>query len=683
MTTRRYRPAALALIGAAIGAGAAGLGVRLLAQGQPAPPAPSARAVRFDVTRFGAVPEWAFDSTDAFEAAAGAAAAAVKAGGLQGSAKIYVPAAAQGFMITRPIHIADGVDIEGGGLASKVQMSTAHKHPIFVFGVDPVSATATDRPDLFGVLEASAAPARGVRRGVSTAGGKFLQLQFHDLVLGRRQLVRGGEGYDYWEQTDRLTVDVGLVPVPGKRWKPMQPIVGMGVVTATYRVAPWFLTVGETADEVIFLAADERFTDEYDWGAHGWRVSLRGATPPYDLAFQVNLKDGRAVAFLNGKQVETTKAGGALGYDKRGFGPGHRLRRNEDDPLLVGADGGAAAGNTFEPTPLTLAGLHVSASERYVVGKPGDPQRRAVGTRSTVNDLFRYFDRNEADATVGYLPLDDLKTSWTVDAHDKNGSAGSALWMKTGQGGGSPNRVRDLRLMGRGACLVLGSVLDFEADHVRAESYENVAVGSWRMGANYTVTLNDCSIGGMDAAYYGFRQILWATNTNVRNSGRDSWRLRGCNAVINTSFYGFMRPYTERIFTFLPDAYGGVNTVNDAMIDTEDGGVGTAVFEAWAHPTAATQLVVRQVWIAATGRAGRAKVPVFKLHDHAIDPSYNGPSVLDVRNVQTGRDQDAVVSVDGPNWLGSVFAPMLRGEFLRYTGPADTSSPIVDLSKPR
>ncbi|MFO0954384.1 MAG: hypothetical protein U0835_25140 [Isosphaeraceae bacterium] len=678
--TRRL--ACLALVPAACAGLSAG---RAEAQNRPAPAAsaPRSQAARFDVTRFGATPDPTFDSTAAFEAAARAAAAAVQAGGRDASAKIYVPASVQGFMITRPIHIADGVEIEGEGWSSKVSMYPAYRHPMFVFGVDAVRVTPADRPDLFGVLDAAAAPSSGVRRGVSTAGGKFLQLQFHDLTLGRRQEIRGVSGNDYWELTDRLTIDLGLMPVPGKPWPASKPLLGLGDVTNPTRVSPWFLRTGDRPDELVLHVADERFDDEFDMATHDWRISLAGIRPPYRLSFQVNLKDGRFAAYVNGVQVEHRVGGGGLNYAARKFGPGHRLRRNEDDPLVIGAEGGAAAANQFDPTPLTVFGLHVSARERYEVRSPGTAQRRAGDPRAAVDDRFRFFERSEADVTVGYLPLDDMKTTWTVDVHDQTGTPGSAIWMKTGQGGLWPSRVKELKLASRGPCLLLGAVLNFEIDHVRAQSYESTPVGSWRIVANYPVTLESCYLSGYDSGYYGFRQTLWANNTTIHQCGRDAWRLRGSNSSITRSFYGFITPWTERIFTFLPDMAGGIHTVTDAIIDTESGGMGRAVVEAWAHPTASTVLTFRQLRVAATGRT-KGAVPVFKLHDHAVDTSYEGPSVIDVRNVLTGNDQDAVVSVDGPNWLGTVFAPQVRtGVIVRYTGPPGTSSPIADISRPK
>ena len=641
----------------------------------PAPP-----PCVFRVTDTGARPGQ--DSTLAFERALDAAAKAAKFN--PGSkARVIVPSASLPYLTMRPLRVEDGVDLEGEGWTSQI---TAYGWPGILLGC---ARTDGDRPDLLGILDESAARQKGSRRGVRTGNGCFLQLQYHDLVVGRWLKFRDFESaHDYWEQTEALTVDLCVSPAATVGWTEGQPIAGVGQGGNSKPIpSPWFLSkgpakFGDYEDTMVFAFADERFEVENDWGGHALMFELKGAQPPYRISCQVNLKTATAAVWVNGTQVRWLYAPANTGPG-RDFEPGHRFKHNEDWPLCVGADGFAPASIDYPVTPLVLAGLHVSAKGRYAVGKPGDAQKRADG--GVLTDSFRYFERSEADATVGYLPLDDAPTAntWTVRAHDARGQHANALFMRTKQGGGRPSAIKNLHVRSVGPAIALGAVLDLTLDNVRAESNESVGVGSWCIVASYPITLRNCWVTGGDAAYYGFRQIIWATDTTIGQSGRDAIRLRGCYSVWRGGLMKFVAPFAETLVNLLPEIYAGQHRFQDFVVDTEGPGFGTAVVEAWAAPGFGARVVVDGVEIGSTKRPDRPAVPLVKLHDHPLGGEFQAPSWVELRNVAVGPDFDSVILSDGPNWRGNVSVPQVRSDapILKYPGglkPAVESIRVED-----
>jgi hypothetical protein len=104
-----------------------------------------------------------------------------------------------------------------------IEMEGMRRLPTLVYGVADPSVVPADRPDLFGVLDSSAAPRPGVRRGWSTARGLALQGQFTSANIGPWIDAQRS----YWDGAECFTLDVCLVP-PAGGWSPNTPLLGCG-----------------------------------------------------------------------------------------------------------------------------------------------------------------------------------------------------------------------------------------------------------------------------------------------------------------------------------------------------------------------------------------------------------------------------------------------------------------------
>jgi hypothetical protein len=379
------------------------------------------------------------DSTAAIEAAfarAGQLAARPATSGAPPTAVVKFPAGA--YQVSRPIFVPSGVEVWGDGWCSRLEMEGMRRLPALVYGVADPGVIPADRPDLYGVLDASAAPRSGVRRGWSTSRGLALQGQFVSAGIGPWIDAQR----TYWDGAECFTLDVCLVP-PAGGWAPNTPLMGCGRSCSVNDPQPWTLWVGPTQAVVLSLATAGRDVGLAIPSAGSSRSNAR-----LSLSYQVSLKDGTAAAWVNGVQVD-------LIVD--GLVPGMRLRANSVYPFHVSRQGFAVATSSEPPTPLTLAGLRLGTAPRYKPGGVGTNQVTLDG--QPVSDAYRFFDRTDQRTTVGFFPFDDPPTQRWLRWTPGDGLDETVLVMRGSQGGGKPSSLRDLQVWSRGPAVLLGAVL--------------------------------------------------------------------------------------------------------------------------------------------------------------------------------------------------------------------------------
>ena len=218
----------------------AALFVASLTTAPPQPPLPQTISPVVSVASYGAIGDPAKDATSAFEAAlsrAGQLAARPATSGAPPTALVRVPGGV--YTISRPLFVPSGVDIQGDGWASRIEVEGMRRLPAIVYGVADPGVVPADRPDLYGVLDTTAAPRPGVRRGWSTARGLALQGQFTSANIGPWVDAQR----TYWDGAECFTLDVCLIPPEGG-WRPNTPLLGCGRSVSVNDPQPWCLWVG-------------------------------------------------------------------------------------------------------------------------------------------------------------------------------------------------------------------------------------------------------------------------------------------------------------------------------------------------------------------------------------------------------------------------------------------------------
>lgn len=565
------------------------------------------------------------------------------------------------FCLSEPVFVPDGVDVRGEGWCS--HLVGIFQNPVLVVGLPDPGLVPENRPDLFGVLDATAVPSPGSRYGLALGNDICVQFQHLDISNGPWSYSSGG--FDYWGRTNRMTISTCLLPNDFGSWAPWSPIMGMGRGDGIVYASPWTMTFGDSVDKIRVNFSDDLHDRESVSTNHYMELSVAAFSPPYKLAFQINLETLRFSGFVNGVQVPVTVR------LTPNTPPGRFFRYNEIYPFFIGTAGYTAQG--ARATPLTCAGLNITASERYVVGNPGDVQQRADLPGVPVTDLYRFFDRG--DSTIAYLPM-NAPDGRTVRVINKFTGTGCGFWVKRVQAGGYPNAIENLRISCNGTCILLAAVLDTTINYVKAHSPIN-AIASLNVMANYPIKVSNCTLGGQDCAYHGFAQIAWITDCTVAQLGWDAFRFVGCDATVSNAMLAFGTPFTKRIFSCLPYEYGGSYRFTSILDDSEGRHVDRAFVEVWPTAYSATQVVMDQVYAADVGNK-----PFVKLHDKPIDSStYRFVSTVDVKNV-FANNVSSLVEVDGPNWVGGVWAPQTLAQPVNYLGPQGTATGVVSKTCP-
>jgi hypothetical protein len=465
---------------------------------------------------------------------------------------VHIPSAPAGYMLTKSIWVdAPNIEIRGEGWGSNVQMHYYFKNSAFIFGVRRVeqvsvngqtitaSIDASNRPDLYGKLDTSAAPAPSTRWGIRTKGSSYLQFQACSLSSGAKSAA-GWPYVDNWTETTKLTVEFCIEPPDGQTFPALAPLLGMGSII--YEASPFLVYVAEDPTKLVVSFRTSDMGAGLFTPKRSFALSIAGVTPPYRIALQFDLDNAVVMAFLNGVQVPLYWQNYLAPISPYPFAPGLGLRfqQTEHYPFMIGAQGWSGASPMSDVgtgIDLRLYGLRLSNTLRYQNNGSGQPQHRVDSPATPINDVYAYFT---SDAnTICHLPCTDNPATAgrvvSVISGDTAGISGimSGFFLNTANGGGiAYNAIRDIAIAsatGGGQTICLGGVLMMTIENVKATSGFN-AIGNLSMYANYFVYIRNCWLDATDAPYFGAFQLTCARDICFGSSGRVTMRHLGGSA---------------------------------------------------------------------------------------------------------------------------------------------------------
>ena len=592
---------------------------------------------------------------------------------------VYVPSALGAYVVSKTIWVdCPNLEIRGDGWGSQVQMNGSAKHTVFQFGVRrteatvvngatvPLNINSSNRPDLFGKLDATAAPSAGTMWGIRTNSNSFVQIQASPLSAGV-QSSAGTYYSDYWTETTKLTIEFCVEPPDGQQFPTGQPLIALGSIF--YQPSPITISIRNDPNSIWITFRTSDFGPNNNAGARCFEFSTAGATRPYRIAVQIDLDNALCAAFVNGAQVGFTSTINLTSTGQFPFVPNSGLRFQQNDyfPLLIGAQG--PRGPLFSSSTgidLRLYGLRFSNNLRYQNNGVGNPQKRADSPSSAITDSYAYFG-NDAN-TIGFLKLTDNPTNAgrVVSVQHgntlANGGVGSGIFLHAPNSGGIiGNAVRFLAIgagNGHGQAISIGGVLEMEIENVKAV-YGFQGIGSLNSYANYYVHLKDCWLSGYDSAYYGAYQLMTAQNIYCESSGRATVRFLGSSADWNGTLVAYPAGNAECIFKLHSADYGGNFNVANLTVDFEGSTLGLAAFYCEAHYlTPATSLTLRNIELGTVG----PNAALIMLKDLNTQTSGFNPCWLSVDNIQAYTNiYSSAVDVDGPLWHGEMTGVALQG----------------------
>ncbi len=285
------------------------------------------------------------------------------------SAIVYIPGAPASYCVYHPVFLdQSNIEIRGDGNSTVIQM-LGTKHPVFIAGIARIATTvvngvsvpltigSSNRPDCFGKLDASVAPAPSTLWGIRTNSNSFVQFQGTPLHAG----VGCAEGQIYsdnWGETTKLTVEFCLEPPSGQQFQPFTPILGLGGF-GPVQASPFIVATTYNPNKFVMMFR----TAEMDpFAARSFTFDLGSGTRPYRVAIQVDLANAVVSAFVNGVQVTLGDSNNITPTATLPFVPGSGLKfaTNDHYPFFIGAFG--VTGAYGQPTGVDLRLLRPGGS---------------------------------------------------------------------------------------------------------------------------------------------------------------------------------------------------------------------------------------------------------------------------------------------------------------------------------
>jgi hypothetical protein len=647
-----------------------------------------------DVRDYGAKADsGATDNSIPFQAAVDDLASRLSSSPANAKGIVFIPSAPQPYFLAKSVWVdAPNIEIRGEGWGSFVQMSATVKSSPFIFGIKrieaafidgswvPLTIDETHRPDLFGKLDTSAVTAPGKLWGLRTKGDSFVQFQACPLAAGVGNSTNPTFS-DAWNETSKLTIEFCIEPPDGQQFPVNAPLFGCGKLD--FEISPFFISVWDDPQKILVMFR----TSDMDTGGGPNRLfgfSLAEATPPYRIAVQFDLDNAVCSAFVNGVQVALTTTVNMSPASEIPFVPNSGLTflTNDHYPFKIGGEGifGALAAPTG--VDLRVYGLRLSNTIRYQNRGPNLPQLRTDSPASPINDAYAYFGQDanticflrgtDNPATAGRIVSVQHGTTAVLDGITTgiflNSLASSFI---TG------NAIRDIFVQasgGYGQAICLGNVLEMTIENVKATGGFH-GVGSFALGSNYNVYLNNCALDGTDAGYFGAWQILYARDIFFGTIGRVAMRHVGCNAAWQNVFVGFPSPTTEAVFKARTCDYGGAYSITNLLVDFEGSTVTRAGIYCEATATApASSLLLKDIFFGTVG----SSIPLIQLKDTAKGNPLINRGWLSVDNFQAfTNDYLAFIDVDGPLWHGEVMGVALNGPQFNHRQKWGTNTNIV------
>jgi hypothetical protein len=568
------------------------------------------------------------------------------------SRTIHIPAASEPWTIDRPVFLDQSqITIQGDGPGSIIQMAPDRDDTCFFSGISRTPRNKALTPDhwvdLFGKLDASAAPRPGVRWGLRTRGDSHI-------AQGAGPFCYGAG--DYWAETRQLTVEFAL----DFSETPYHDFAFFGV-SGRGQPQPWMLYGAAGEFVVSYRTQDGSIT--------GGTVRQFRFKPPtgrgvHRIAFQVDLTIARVSAFVDGVQVETLGDNGGADFQAASK---LKFTANQNMPFKINAAGTGA--NSFDSDyyeydhkfarDLWLYGLRVSKSIRYETPGVGRPWRRRDHT--PIDDAHTFFEAD--DETVALLPLQDPPGSAAASrlVSVKAGPAGggrtsSALFLSPEHSSTfsalGPHLFRDVTVRATpglyGDAVTLGFALEFTAERAQFHGGAH-GIGSWNWGANYVTRLRDCQFTGSDASIYTHYGQMELTACRFMSHGRATiWSDLGIIRAQNLwCSYGGKPEFIVKLTN------GGAFLSNHLEVDIEGGDYPSiAGFYAESSSQGGSVEGGRlDLTDTVFGTIG-PRSPLVMLHQsNPVDP----PAAFALKGlVLVGRSYPALVQTDSRAWSGEI-----------------------------
>ncbi len=193
----------------------------------------------------------------------------------------------------------------------------------------------------------------------------------------------------------------------------------------------------------------------------------------------------------------------------------------------------------------------------------------------------------------------------------------------------------------KGAGVLWGSVLNSEVKNSTIYNGAH-AIANATIGANYTLRVTDCRLGGFDCPYFGSYSIFRGERLTIIGTGRDTFRFLSCDVVLRDVSAGAPAVNANTFMAAYSADYGGSYVLRDILSDCEGDLYATSPIFLEQHAYSPTKAEFTNLNLGASN--GPAITLVRK---SPLNSTTWLPCQVDIRGMLAGRYKPAVRVIGG------------------------------------
>jgi hypothetical protein len=219
--------------------------------------------------------------------------------------------------------------------------------------------------------------------------------------------------------------------------------------------------------------------------------------------------------------------------------------------------------------------------------------------------------------------------------------------------------------------LMAGGVLNARFED--CSFYGTFGIATLPMGANYTTTIERCTLGGGLAGYHGWKSITRLRDVTFAFNGRQAIHTYGSSLDVRDYFVTSGSNRMEGFAWLQGSDYGGLYEFRNGLVDSEgNAGYTRSVFTCErAAYCPQTTLRIEDMQVSSIG-----DVPFLDLDD-VNDWSLMPPGILVASGLTAYSSPSCLVRSNGPGWTGSVSGSNIVPATLQEVGTYGKSNVTI------
>jgi photosystem II stability/assembly factor-like uncharacterized protein len=465
------------------------------------------------------------------------------------------------YYFNNPVYVdKPNIQLRGQGKDITVLNLFLHQAPPVVFGFRQTEKNnqkvmPAHRPDCFGLLDATYAPAAGNRKGFSTQGNANVIAVGCPAQHARR--LPPDNAYDYYTTDTGLTLQTAIRLQNG--WEKLLwsgTIIGLG---DNDNPGPWCFSSDSTTQKFSFSFRTSDQTADVGSPKRTFQFAIpAGATGPvYKIRVWLDFKTGTCGAIVNNLAATIIMSDNMTDWKGKSF-----VNHRGHYPFYVGPGNGPTKANLNAGDIPNIDILAFKVSAAAIKDEPATDAKRYLFDNLDI-DLINFPGDDNVIARHIIFGNSENSTGW--------GKGFSAYIISThGSDGAINNNSLEELTLGNGSNigLLLGQANNFHFKNAHTYGISQ-GVASIPVSTHDTIIMENIWVTGGDAGMclYGVDATFYGLD--VERGGINYARFIGSNISWHNGMCSFIGNNIECVIDFIEDEYGGNYSLQNVTVDNE------------------------------------------------------------------------------------------------------------------